>query len=231
MQEASLGFVPGMLRESSIPVTPSGYRLGETRFASTILSRAFPKQFRDLYAMLSEFRIEAAEAFSTDESVPSISDRFRSMLSARGWQTAKIKVEPTGKSHSGVSTNDLEIEVFGVASDARGNGGIALRLEWNDDAASLDLCLSDFAVLHRMGHLGVGVIVTCGPTLHKYMVQLLEKNAKGESPNTGQLGTHWDALVSRINAGGGEGCPIYLIGIEPKRIDGFTPTTDTLKES
>ncbi|MHB1171641.1 MAG: hypothetical protein ACYCZY_03935 [Lacisediminihabitans sp.] len=37
----------------------------------------------------------------------------------------------------------------------------------------------------------------------------------------GQSTTHWDKLIPRVNLGGGEECPLILVGIEPPRVTGF----------
>jgi len=137
MQAASLPYAPGMLREPSIPVTPSGYRFGETRYASTIFSRVSPEKSRDLYAALVDFRFAATELHSTDERNLVISDRFQSLLTARGWQTSIIEVkmlEENSTEVSAVSTSNHENGMFGAGPVEHGKGGLHRRFEWDTDA-------------------------------------------------------------------------------------------------
>lgn len=212
---------PGMVREPSVDDLPEGYRYGVTRYADLILREAFPERYRDLNAVLSEFRIDVDELTKGGGSRATQTIRFDSLLHDRGWGKRTIRIAKLIDDRMLHSTRGHEIDMFGGGSADEDYPGIAVEMEWNNKDPFFDRDLLNFAALHREGALAVGVIVTRGPTFQRVAGPVIKTGAKSGNLKYGQSSTHWDKIIPRINLGGGGECPIIVVGIEPARIDGF----------
>lgn len=212
---------PGMVREPSVDDLPEGYRYGVTRYADLILREAFPERYRDLNAVLSEFRIDVDELTKGGGSRATQTIRFDSLLHDRGWGKRTIRIAKLIDDRMIHSTRGHEIDMFGASSADEDYPGIAVEMEWNNKDPFFDRDLLNFAALHREGALAVGVIVTRGPAFQRIAGPVIKTGAKSGNLKYGQSSTHWDKIIPRINLGGGGECPIIVVGIEPARIDGF----------
>lgn len=221
---------PGFVKDPTISGLPPGYRYGVTRYADLILSEAFPDRFRDVTSTLSGFRIDVGELLSGGGSKSTIAGRFDAMLGGQGWGKRTITVKKLIDDLMIHSARGDEIDMFGAGPEANGYPGIALEMEWNNKDPFFDRDLINFAALHREGALAVGVIVTRGPTLQRQAGPVVKTSEKQNSLKYGQSTTHWDKIIPRINLGGGGECPLFLIGIEPERIDGFSIVSDAFNE-
>ncbi|MBA2775482.1 MAG: restriction endonuclease [Chloroflexia bacterium] len=211
----------GMVGELNVDDLPDGYRYGVTRYADLILREAFPERFRELREVLTEFRIDVDELTSGGGSRATQTIRFDSLLYARGWGRRNITIAKLIDDRMIHSTRGHEIDMFGVRSVGEDYPGIAVEMEWNNKDPFFDRDLINFAALHREGALAVGVIVTRGPTLQKYLGQVIKTGSRAGSKKYGTSTTHWDKIIPRINLGGGGECPLLVVGIEPTRVDGF----------
>jgi len=84
---------------------------------------------------------------------------------------------------------------------------IGIEVEWNNKTEFYDRDLNNFRLLHDLGIVAVGVIITRQSELQL----LFDELGKGKSygPST----THWDKLIPKVNGGGAGGCPLLLIGM------------------
>lgn len=211
----------GMVSQPSVDDLPEGYRYGVTRYADIILREAFPNRYHDLEAVLTEFRIDLDELTRGGGSRATHTSRFDSLLQDRGWGKRNITISKMIDERMIHSTRGHEIDMFAPGSADDDYPGVAVEMEWNNKDPFFDRDLLNFAALHREGALAVGVIVTRGPTLQRYIGPVIKTGRNAGSKKYGTSTTHWDKIIPRINLGGGGECPIIVVGIEPPRINGF----------
>ncbi len=211
----------GMVGNPNVGDLPGGYRYGVTRYADLILREAFPERYRDLKDVLSSFRIDVDELTRGGGSRASQTIRFDALLHEHGWGKRNITITKLIDERMIHSTRGHEIDMFGPGSADETYPGVAVEMEWNNKDPFFDRDLINFAALHREGALAVGVIVTRGSTLQKYIGPVIKTGAKAGSMKYGASTTHWDKLEGKINIGGGGECPLLVVGIEPDRVDGF----------
>lgn len=211
----------GTIGAPNVDDFPDGYRIGVTRYADLILREAFPTRFRDLIEVLASHHIDIDEITRGGGSRATQTIRFDAMLQERGWGKRNITIAKLIDGKEIHSTRGHEIDMFGAGSDAEPYPGIAVEMEWNNKDPFFDRDLLNFAALHREGALAVGVIVTRGPTLQRYLGATIKTGERTASKKYGASTTHWDKIIPRINLGGGGECPLIVVGIQPERIDGF----------
>lgn len=216
----------GIVRTLEIEGFPAGYRYGVTRYADLILRDAFPERYHQLAETLSEFRIEVNELLTGGGSRASMTRRFDQYLKDRGWGKRTIRISKSIDGRMIHDTRGHEIDMFAPGDDPGGYPGIAIEMEWNNKDPFFDRDLLNFMALHREGALAVGVIVTRGPELQRYVGKVIKTSERETSKKYGQSTTHWNKLVPRINLGGGGECPLLIVGIEPVRIDEFSRIED-----
>lgn len=216
----------GMVGEPTVEGLPKGYRYGVTRYADIILREAFPQRFADLTGVLAEYRIDVSELLRGGGSRATHTRRFDAMLEALGWGKRNITVSKLIDDRMIHATRGHEIDMFAIGGENEPYPGIAVEMEWNNKDPFFDRDLINFAALHREGALAVGVIVTRGPTLQRYISPTIVTREGTTSKKYGTSTTHWDKLVPRINLGGGGECPLLVIGIEPARVDDFAYIED-----
>jgi hypothetical protein len=209
------------VREPSVDSFSQGYRIGVTRYADLILRDAFPERFRQLIETLTAFQISVDEILQGGGSRSPIAARFDGLLHARGWGKRTISISKTIDDVQIHATRGHEIDMFAAGGDVGGYPGLAVEMEWNNKDPFFDRDLLNFTALHREGALAVGVIVTRGPELQKYLGKVVKTSERERSKKFGQSTTHWNKLIPRINLGGGGECPLVVIGIEPERVTGF----------
>ena len=212
---------PGLVLEPSITGLPVGYRYGVTRYADLVLQGAFPQQFDALRTVLSDFRIDVAELLTGGGSRATHTRRFDDSLAHFGWGKRTIRISKLIDDTLIHATRGHEIDMFSSGSPEEPYPGIAVEMEWNNKDPFFDRDLLNFTALHREGALGVGIIVTRGPELQRVIGPTIKSGERATSLKYGTSTTHWDKLVPRINLGGGGECPLFIIGIEPERVDGF----------
>jgi hypothetical protein len=203
----------GAVGEPTIAGLPEGYRYGVTRYADLILKEAFPDHLGQLSQVLADFRPARSELVSGGGNKASFTRRFDEALRAHGWGKRNIEIGKTVDGSTISRVRGHEIDMFLAGPTGGGWPGIAVEMEWNNKDPFFDRDLLNFQALHREGVLAVGVVVTRGPALQERLKLL--------APKYGESTTHWRKLVSRVNLGGGGECPLFLIGIEPARIQGF----------
>lgn len=211
----------GMVGLPNVDDLPHGYRYGVTRYADLILREALPERYGDLLAVLSDFRIDVDELTRGGGSRATQTIRFDSLLHDRGWGKRTITIAKLIDDRLIHSTRGHEIDMFGPRSPDDAYPGVAVEMEWNNKDPFFDRDLINFAALHREGALAVGIIVTRGPSLQRFISPVIRTSERTKSMKYGSSTTHWDKIIPRINLGGGGECPLLVVGIEPERINGF----------
>lgn len=84
---------------------------------------------------------------------------------------------------------------------------VALEIEWNNKDPFFDRDLNNFRLLFELRAVSVGVIITRSDELQDIF------NALGRGSSYGNSTTHMSKLLSRIEGGGGAGCPLLVFGI------------------
>ena len=88
--------------------------------------------------------------------------------------------------------------------------GIAIETEWNNKDPFYDRDLNNFRLLHQLGVVSVGVIITRSDDLKSVFKRLGKEGSYGEST------THLSKLIPRLEGGGAGGCPVLVFGIGSK---------------
>lgn len=216
----------GMVGPPNVADLPIGYRYGVTRYADLILREALPERYEDLLSVLSAFAIDIDELIRGGGNRATHTSRFDALLHERGWGKRNITIAKLIDDRMIHSTRGHEIDMFGPGSTEEPYPGVAVEMEWNNKDPFFDRDLINFAALHREGALAVGIIVTRGPTLQKFIGPVIKTGEKTKSVKYGASTTHWDKIVPRVNLGGGGECPLLLVGIEPDRINGVEIVVD-----
>lgn len=209
--------LPGMVTDSSVESLPNGYQYGVTRYADLILRDAFPQRWQDLMGNLEDYHIEESDIIAGGGGRAKHTKRHDQGLYDRGWHKHNVVIEKLvdGKAIYKVRGHEIDVYAMGEHDDYP---GIAVEMEWNNKDPFYHRDLNNFSVLHREGVIAVGFIVTRGPRLQQWLESLalqgfVEKSKYGKST------THWDKLIPMVNLGGGGECPLFLVGIEPERVD------------
>ena len=208
---------------------PEGYEYAATRYADVILQQSFSMRCADLVATLVDFQPTLMELRTGGGGRAVFVKRFDDSLGNTRedgrmvWGKQNITIEKSvsldGNEVRRGRTRGHEIDMFGRGTLAQPLPGIAVEMEWNNKDPFFDRDLNNFEALHREGAIAIGVIVTRGPRLQDAIAHTVR--SKDGGLKYGQASTHWNKLVPKVNLGGGGECPLLLIGIEPKRIEGF----------
>jgi hypothetical protein len=195
----ALDLLPDAVRE--------GYEVKEWRHALAILKVDFPKQWDDLLYTLTSFRLFRSEIVRPGGGRTHISARLDAYFHARGW-------------HEEIVNTDFRIN--GESVDSRGHkvdnyfDGVACDVEWNNKTEFFDRDLNNFARLHQLGAVHVGIIITRASHLQSEVFEPLGVDEEGK-PYAGKYGsstTHMDKLVRKVNGGAAGGCPVVAFGIK-----------------
>ncbi len=185
------------------------YHVEERRHACAILRYDCHPEFDDLVGCLREFELLRSEVTAAGGRKSQIADRFDDYLTARGWEEKKTDVRMT------VDGEDRSFETHKV--DLCRNR-VAIEVEWNNKDPFYSRDLNTFRLLHEIGIISVGIIITRCDKLQEIFDGLgyvTDKNGRLQNVGKkyGASTTHWCKLMPRVEAGGGGGCPLLLVGI------------------
>ena len=91
---------------------------------------------------------------------------------------------------------------------------VAIEVEWNNKDPFFSRDLNAFRLLHDLGVISVGVIITRMDELQGLFDNLgYDDKGKKIGLKYGASTTHWSKLMPRVNSGGGGTCPLLLVGI------------------
>jgi hypothetical protein len=186
------------------------FQIEERRHACAILASDHPAEFKDLIGCLKQFKLVRSEIVHPGGSKTKIAARFDKYLYARGW---------------GVKSTAIEMLVDGVPRNVKTHsidlckGHVACEVQWNSKDGVFSRDLTTFRLLHELGIISVGVVITRSDELQEIFEDLgWVKDKKDEwqkvSKKYGESTTHWSKLMGRIAGGDSGMCPVLLIGIK-----------------
>jgi hypothetical protein len=202
------------------------YHIEERWHAAAILSADFPKEFKDIIGCLKQFELVRSEIAVGGGGKTRIAGRFDGYLSKRGWQEKSTQitmaVDGTPK-----TLNTHSVDLW--------KNRVAVEVEWNNKDPFFSRDLNAFRLLHELGIISVGVIITRSDELQEVFDSLgyaWDKNYKQWArigTKYGASTTHWSKLMPRVESGGAGTCPLLLIAISPKCYRDDIPEVEILK--
>ncbi len=178
------------------------YEIHQWRHACAILKQDFPAEFADVVSVLSEFRLPKSGLIKGGGNKnPSTSGWIDKKFEALGWKEKQFDVK--------IKVDETETESPTHSIDCFRNR-VGLEIEWNNKDPFFDRDLNNFRLLHSIGVLSVGIIVTRCDELQRIF------NALGRGSSFGESTTHMSKLLPKIEGGGGGGCPVLVFGITEK---------------
>ena len=182
--------------------TRDRYHIEERRHACAILSVDCPEELKDIVASLDQFQLLRSEIEVGGGGKSKIAQRFDKFLAQRGWKEKSIKV---GRRIDGKEV-DTETHKVDFCKSL-----VAVEVEWNNKDPFFSRDLNAFRLLHELGVISVGVIITRTDELQDIFDRLGHKIGAKYGAST----THWSKLIPRVEANGAGNCPLLLVGISP----------------
>lgn len=180
------------------------YEVHEWKHACAILKNDFPNEWAHLLGLLRQFKLCKSwieEPGGRKSKVAKAIDKF---LLERGWEEKEF-----------ATAVHVDEKVFNSPThkvDCFKNG-VALEIEWNNKDPFFDRDLNNFRLLFELRAISVGVIITRADHLQEIFDVL------GRGSSYGASTTHMSKLLTRVEGGGGAGCPILVFGITKKLYD------------
>ncbi|MCX6233378.1 MAG: BglII/BstYI family type II restriction endonuclease [Bacteroidetes bacterium] len=176
----------------------TNYEVHEWKHAVAVLVSDFPVEFRDIKDLLTGFRLHENWIKEPGGRKSLVSESIDKFLTDRGWQEKKFDTS--------VNVDDRVMKSPTHKVDCYKNQ-IALEIEWNNKDPFFDRDLNNFRLLFDLRAISVGIIITRCDRLQEIFDRL------GRGASYGSSTTHMSKLISRIEGGGGGGCPILVFGI------------------
>jgi hypothetical protein len=175
------------------------YYVQEWRHGITILSAAYPNEWKDILDTLSSFRLLRSDIVREGKNKSEIAKKFDRALFGRGWEEKSFDTK--------ITVDDQPHPSPTHAVDCYKNR-VALEVEWNNKDPFYDRDLNNFRLLFDLRVIAAGVIVTRATELQAIFKALKKGKSYGNST------THLSKLLPRIEGGGGGGCPIVAFAIK-----------------
>lgn len=165
----------------------------------SILKNEFPKEYKDLFELLKNFKLLKSDIMTPGGGKSPIAQKFDNSLYKKGWSEKQFQVQ--------IGIDGIQQECPSHQIDYFKNR-IGIELEWNNKDPFFDRDLNNFRLLHSIKALSVGVIVTRTTELQ----EIFNKLKKGQS--YGASTTHIGKLMPKVFGGGAGTCPLLIIGIK-----------------
>lgn len=159
------------------------------------------KEFRDVSAMLDEFRFSKSDVIRGGGGKTNIAENLEGILRKRGWLERGFKDVPVG--------NSFRFDTHKIDCVHR---TVALEIEWNNKDTFFDRDLNAFRILFTAGIIDCGIIVTRSTTLQKVFKGWVKTDGLSKDKFVSTT-THFDRLVPRIASNAAGQCPVLAIGI------------------
>ena len=174
------------------------YEIHEWKHASAILQMDFPNEWQDLLTVLHRFRLTRSAILTPGGRKSPIAASINGVFTELGWKEKNF---------------DISIVVDGISRASPTHSvdyfknHVAIEMEWNNKDPFFDRDLNNFRLLHELGVISVGVIIT----RTDHLQDIFDELGKGKSygPST----THMSKLLPKIEGGGAGGCPVLVFGI------------------
>ena len=181
------------------------FEIHEWKHSIAILKNDFPEEWNDITEMLKDFSIDPLWISSPGGRKSQIADWIDQFLAARGWVEKGFD--------TAITVDDMKYDSPTHKIDCFKNS-IALETEWNNKDPFFDRDLNNFRLLFDLRVVSVGIIITRGDELQSYFDSI------GKGASYGASTTHMSKLITRIEGGGGAGCPLLVFGIKTSCIRG-----------
>lgn len=189
----------GMPNQPIVPAEISArYEVHEWRNGLAILSAAHPQEWKDILAVLRDFKLLRSSILKPGGRKSSIAEKLDGHFTQLGWQEKGFKTK--------IVVDEAEYDTPTHKVDCYKNR-VALEVEWNNKDPFYDRDLNNFRLLFELRAIDVGLIVTRCDELQDIFDEL------GRGASYGSSTTHMAKLLPRIEGGGGGGCPIVVFGI------------------
>ena len=176
----------------------NNYEVHEWRHASAVLASDFPKELDDLVYVLTNFLLRRFSIMTPGGRKSPIAIEVDGMFAERGWEEKNFDVQVTVDGIPHPSPTHA-VDYF--------KNKIAIEMEWNNKDPFYDRDLNNFRLLHGLGVVSVGVLITRADSLQAIFDRL------GRGHSFGASTTHMSKLLPRMNGGGAGGCPVLAFGI------------------
>lgn len=177
------------------------YEVHEWRHASAILANDYPKEWKDIVAVLSAFKLCKSSVIAAGGGKSKVSQAIDRAFYKRGWKEKHFDTRITVDENTYASPTH-NVDCF--------KNGIALEIEWSNKDPFYDRDLNNFRLLFDLRVAAVGIIITKSDELRNIFTDL------GVWSKYGTTTTWMKKLLPRIEGGGGGGCPIIVFGITRK---------------
>jgi hypothetical protein len=174
------------------------FEVHEWRNGLAILSTARPNEWKDILAVLREFRLLRSSILKPGGRKSTIAEKLDGHFFRLDWKEKGFKTK--------IVVDDAEYDAPTHKVDCYKNR-VALEVEWNNKDPFYDRDLNNFRLLFELRAIDVGLIITRCDELQDIFDEL------GRGPSYGSSTTHMGKLLPRIEGGGGGGCPIVVFGI------------------
>lgn len=141
-----------------------GFEIMYVSHAAAILAGDFPHATAELEKALSGLELPITEIIGSGGGETKFTQRLRKSLAAMLWPKHIFDIT---KTVDGVPKQSTSHEIDHVRRS--GNGVIALEIEWNNKDPFFDRDLENFKRLHAEGAISIGVLITRGASLQKFM--------------------------------------------------------------
>lgn len=187
-------------REKVPGAIATGYEIREWNHPLAVLQGDFPNEWTDLVTVLADFTLPRSSIMAGGGRKSAIAKSVNGAFSRKGWEERKfdITIEVDKVRHL---TPTHHVDYF--------KNRVAIEMEWNNKDPFYDRDLNTFRLLHQLGIISVGVIITRSSSLQSLFRELGKKIREKYGAST----THLDKLVPRAEGGGAGGCPVVAFGI------------------
>ena len=167
--------------------------------ASAILKYDHPNEYNDIVNSLNNFTLNKSHLVAGGGGKSKIPPMIEDSLLENGWmeKNFNINISLDGKQRK-IETH--KIDCF--------KNKIGFEVEWNNKTEFYDRDLSNFRVLHSLGALNLGVIVTRSDELDDIFKDLDIYSKYGSST------TILSKLLFKVRSGALGGCPLIVFGIK-----------------
>jgi Restriction endonuclease BglII len=180
------------------PFIRKNYEIHEWRHASAVLRTDFRKEWDDIIAVLTSFRLCKSHIAVGGGGKSKVSGAIDGAFTAAGWKERKFQTQ--------IRVDDTVIDSPTHKVDCFKNG-VGVEIEWNNKTEFYDRDLNNFRLLFELRALNVGVIITRCDELQDIFDQL------GRGSSYGATTTILSKLLRKMEGGSGGGCPVLAFGI------------------
>lgn len=182
-----------------------GWDCYDWRNARTILEHGHPDEWRDVFEVLSAFRLRHSDLAKKGGRKSPISSAIDSEFYRLGWAERKFETAIL------VDGSRRDSPTHKVDCFKRHT---ALEVEWNNKDPFYDRDLNNFRLLYDLRIADIGIIVTRSLKLMDELQH--DKFGLGrDTAGTGSSTTHFGKLESKVLGGGAGGCPVLVFSMTP----------------